>query len=403
MNKKISISLILIAIAMLLLWVWTLFIKNSSIIIGGSTSVNPFMQELTKNYYEHNGSKTDFVYNSTGSQAGVSGVEKNMYTAGFISKEVKEETLSENNSFSKKINYQDVLNENDLKDSLKADKVSGEFENNSFASLEFALDAIAIIYNAPEWYRTFEFKSNVGDNKITLETLMNFNLKKDDNNILKQIYLGKLTWLDLAKHLLKEKNYNINLPNFEDQKINTITRESGSGTRSAFTDLTGIKSSDMKSSEVNSNGSMFRNIRDNIGIGYVSYAFVSSVYEEVDASGKVSKNNVRIAGIGGKKLGNKADSGSEPENWYGLIQKNDGSWVPTKEKNEEFIRKCYEFKRPFVSIFNLKNKNFKYLLELFVYMISDESNESFEKEGLVKNFVINPQAKNKVKRGFENG
>ncbi|ALD66732.1 phosphate ABC transporter substrate-binding protein [Spiroplasma cantharicola] len=386
MTRKISIILLTFLSVILCLWIWSAAAPKKAIILGGSTSVNPFMQKLTKEYYNKS-EKVDFVYNSTGSQAGVGGVEKDMYTAGFISKDINDKTLTKGNNF---LQICENSNECDFNPEVIKEIEKGE-KDNSYIALEFAIDAIGVIYNPPTyWNQKIELKEN---KEITLNDLMNFDFKKEDEadkELLKKAYSGNYSWEELATELVNshqwENNkdaYNeiINLINGQSKtKLITFTREDGSGTRSAFSDLTKIK--DMSSSNVvNSNGSMIENMSKSPSLGYVSNGFL----------GQLSQSGiVKLAGFNGYKLPIGIDN-DNPLEWSDQ-DKEWKSWESSSSESvinglitDEFIKTVYDFKRPFIAIFNSYNKKLDQLIELFNFVNSNDSNEVFKSEGLVKN------------------
>ncbi|AUB31937.1 phosphate ABC transporter substrate-binding protein [Spiroplasma floricola] len=394
MSRKISIILLALLSVVLGLWIWSVAAPKNSIILGGSTSVNPFMQKLTKKYYHE--SEKDFIYNSTGSQAGVGGVEKGMYSAGFISKKISDTTLSKGNTFSnvcanpkeEECRFENVdLNhwKNENNDISK---------NNSYIALEFAIDAIGVIFNSPSYWN--EVITYDEDQKtISLNDLMNFDLN-NNKELLAKIYSGNMYWEELAKEVLKGyenstfySQLNAKIPTSNKTKIVTFTREDGSGTRSAFSDLTGIK--DMHSSNVvNSNGSMIENMSNVPSIGYVSNGFLGQLTDQ---------GAIKLAGIDGKKLA--INKSNKPKEW----NKTDHKWENWKingedGNSEDFIKKAYTFKRPFIAIFNIYNKNLEQLIQLFEWMHNaDEAKSVFEDEGLVRDMNYQSPSPKKVLGG----
>ncbi|AHI53181.1 phosphate ABC transporter substrate-binding protein [Spiroplasma culicicola] len=378
MSKKLSIILISIFSVMVGLWIWSFVAPKNYVILGGSTSVNPFMQHYTKTYYEETGQ--DFIYNSTGSQAGVSGVEKEMYGAGFISKDVTDATLTDGYTFLDATGIETEFSEaQNFKETMNKLEILGseQGKHNSYVGFEFALDAIVIIYKAPTWF-TEQY-----------EDKFNFKLENKTENALKEIYNGGYTWAQLARDI----DGGANVPPNSNERITTFTREDGSGTRSAFSDLTGIKTMDT-SNVVNSNGAMLENISSSgNAIGYVSYAFIKQITKE---------SGVRVAGINDKKLGNPADAEENGEWEFAMKLNGDQFEFDMSKTNEEFIKDedGYEFKRPFVSIYNTHSKHFNSLVDFFAEMIMafDPKNPSnnfyqaiqqdFKDEGLVATFKL---------------
>ncbi|AUM62895.1 phosphate ABC transporter substrate-binding protein [Spiroplasma monobiae] len=390
MSKKISIILLIFISVVLGLWIWSAAVPKNSITLGGSTSVNPFMQKLTKKYYESDEHANDFIYNSTGSQAGVGGVEKEMYAAGFISKDINSATLSKGNDFLDLCGEENSGSTPTITrcgyDSELIQKDSSVSKRESYVALEFAIDAIGIIYNAPDYWNE---KIDYNGLSLTLNDLADFKISDSNGTgktLLADIYSGKKQWKDIAYVLIEPLNkeeskstYNAFKALIDRQpgtKLVTFTREDGSGTRSAFSDLTGIK--DMSSSNVvNSNGSMIENMQRAPSLGYVSNAFLTQLSDE---------GPIKLAGIDGMKLGIGQDG--KPK------EVNDFFWWPSELSSDEFIREKYTFKRPFISIFNLYNKNLDALVELFDYIASKDSDDVFKSEGLVKEMKFQSLNKN---------
>ncbi|KAF5299523.1 hypothetical protein FQR65_LT19508 [Abscondita terminalis] len=204
-------------------------VEAQDLVSGGSTSVNPFMQRATSEYAKEK--NIDIVYNSTGSQAGVVGVENGMYSAGFISKNFTNKTLSNNNN----------LLELPL-DTFEEQTKTVLDTNKGYTALKFAIDAIVLVYNPPN---------------LALE--LNLVDKKPSGNT----------------------------------PFVTFTREDGAGTRTAFSELTGVE--DLANANVvNSNGMMISQLgTSEASIGYVSYSFLGNITKE---------SGLHIAGIGDTKL-----------------------------------------------------------------------------------------------------
>ncbi|WP_339020564.1 phosphate ABC transporter substrate-binding protein [Spiroplasma endosymbiont of Atherix ibis] len=399
MSRKISIILLALLSVVLGLWIWSVAAPKNSIILGGSTSVNPFMQKLTKKYYQES-EKKDFIYNSTGSQAGVGGVEKEMYSAGFISKNISDSTLSKGNNFLNVCGGETrdsnlvVCSFSDI-DLNEFKKTNNNSKKISYIALEFAIDAIGVIFNSPNYWNEVITYGN--EENISLNDLMNFDLKSN-KELLAKIYSGNMYWEELAKEVLKsyenEEFYSQlykKIPTSNKTKIVTFTREDGSGTRTAFSDLTGIK--DMHSSNVvNSNGSMIENMSNVSSIGYVSNAFL----------GQLTENGaIKLAGINGTKLA--INKSNKPKEW---INNQWQDWQnPEAEKpsnTEEFIKNptAYTFKRPFIAIFNIYNKNLEQLIQLFNWMNSkDEAKSVFDDEGLVRHMNYQSPSSKKLLGG----
>ncbi|AKX33863.1 phosphate ABC transporter substrate-binding protein [Spiroplasma litorale] len=387
MSKKISVSLVIFLIIMLGFWIWTLVTPKNSIVIGGSTSVNPFMQLSTKSYSEYE-SGGDFVYNSTGSQAGVGGVEKGMYAAGFISKDAKKDTLTSGNSFVEN-SFREVQSNEEIEEYINEIKKKEVSKSNGYLSIKFAIDAIGIIFNSPSYWKT-------KINNISIDDLVNFKLsnRKENENFLSILYQGNITWHDFANDLLNSYQnvndlieFNNNNSSEGEAKIPTYTREDGSGTRSAFSDITKIKKMPT-SNVVNSNGAMIEQIRLSSGFGYVSNGFI----QNIDPN-----SGIKLAGIDGKKLASPLTEGNKPYELDTLTLE----WKESKtfENNDDFIisKTGYTFKRPFICITNILGSNFDSIINFFKYLnsLSNDESNPFKKEGLVKSIIFNELQENK--------
>ncbi|ARU91251.1 phosphate ABC transporter substrate-binding protein [Spiroplasma clarkii] len=370
MSKKFSIILATFLTIIVGIWIWSFAMPKNYVILGGSTSVNPFMQLYTKEYEAHN--HKDFIYNSTGSQAGVSGVEKHMYGAGFISKDATASaTLSPGNSFFDfgDVQHYETGHGTEFKETIQNAKTGNSVSaNQSFIAFEFAIDAIIIVYSPPTWFLD-----------EGLDKKLDFLLNKNDPNStdLGKIYANSLTWEDLAKSLGGTQRSS-------KTSFNTFTREDGSGTRSAFSDLTKIKNMET-ANVVNSNGAMLDNVKKSPGsIGFVSYAFI----DQVDGN-----SNVRIAGINGIRLGNLADG---TQGIGMVLDETTGTFIvnANNTSNEEYIKSnVYSFQRPFITIFSLKNKQISLIVDFFAELIGigeqeEWVKETFIEEGLVPKFEI---------------
>ncbi|WP_338970339.1 phosphate ABC transporter substrate-binding protein [Spiroplasma endosymbiont of Labia minor] len=350
MSKKLSISLIIIVIILSGLWIWTLAIPKGAIMLGGSTSVNPIMQSLTSEYKRDK--NLEFIYNSTGSRAGVVGVTSNIYSAGFISKETDNSTLSGTSaewSGSGKVTDEYII----TKTLNSVNILPGYY------SFQFGIDALILFYNQPNGWND------------RLSDALNFELTGDalpdalQTDILKNIYDASYNWKKLANDLyvMQQKSPPLTPPiteedvnNVQATSILPISREDGSGTRDAFSSLTGVTEV-TNANIVSSNGQMLSQIKSNVGsFGYISYAFISSI-----------RDNLKMASIEGERL--------DPDDL---------------QHNKNIIETAdYKLQRPFTALFEPETKNFAKLRDFFVWLMSDDSaNESFVNEGIIKKFIL---------------
>lgn len=184
---------------------------EASVIVAGSTSVQPYAEVLAEEYaILHPGSEIDVQ--GGGSSAGISAAKSGIANLGMSSRSLKEE------------------------------------EKNLW-SVEIAKDGLAVIVNA----------SNPIEN-LTLEQIQ-------------KIYSAEITnWSEVGGN---------------DAKIHIITREEGSGTRSAFTELVMEKIEITPKAIVqDSNGSVRQLVKgDPNAIGYISLGLVDQTVKAVHLDG----------------------------------------------------------------------------------------------------------------------
>jgi phosphate transport system substrate-binding protein len=184
---------------------------EASVIVAGSTSVQPYAEVLAEEYaILHPGSEIDVQ--GGGSSAGISAAKSGIANLGMSSRSLKEE------------------------------------EKNLW-SIEIAKDGLAVIVNA----------ANPIEN-LTLEQIQ-------------KIYSAEITnWSEVGGN---------------DAKIHIITREEGSGTRSAFTELVMEKIEITPKAIVqDSNGSVRQLVKgDPNAIGYISLGLVDETVKAVHLDG----------------------------------------------------------------------------------------------------------------------
>ncbi|AHI54052.1 phosphate ABC transporter substrate-binding protein [Spiroplasma sabaudiense Ar-1343] len=370
MTKKIAIYLSLIFIILAGLWIWTLVVPNRSYIMGGSTSVNPLMQKVTTTYY--NNEKKDFIYNSTGSQAGVVGVQNGSYEVGFISKDATESTLT-TGTWS-----QQATTSNDKE---VVGLLSSPTQLKDTVALEFAVDAIVIIYHPPSsWDPILSKNLNfIFADKTNLES----------KQMLQKIYDFQSTWNELARFVQKNSREVISdeiVNKVANEKILPITREDGSGTRDAFSSLTGVKNMPA-ANVVNSNGMMLQMVESG-GFGYISYAFVPKI---------TKSSGMYLSAIDGIRLANPVDyDGIQDWEKESIISLNEP--LENSITNEEAIMQgIYKFQRPFIAIFNSFNQKIDAISKFLIWIIEESQNglisDIYRDEGLIRKVVLNPQNK----------
>lgn len=150
--------------------------SEETVVIAGSTSVQPITEAMAEVYMEHNPGVVIEVQGG-GSGQGIKSVDEGIADIGSLSREVKDEEKK---------------------------SVTQEFV--------IAKDGIAIVVNP-----------GVGVDDLTMEQIQ-------------KIYTGEIdNWKDVGG---------------EDAKITVVTREAGSGTRGAFTELTGVFVEDAEGNEI---------------------------------------------------------------------------------------------------------------------------------------------------------
>ena len=150
--------------------------SGDSVVIAGSTSVQPLSESMAEVYMENNPDVTIEVQGG-GSGQGIKSIEEGIADIGSLSREVKDE---------------------------EKESVAEEFV--------IAKDGVAVIVN-----------SDVAVDDLTIEQI-------------KGIYTGEITnWSEVGG---------------ADAEITVVSREEGSGTRGAFTELTGVLTKDDDGNEI---------------------------------------------------------------------------------------------------------------------------------------------------------
>lgn len=195
---------------------------NGSVVIAGSTSVQPLSEVLAAGFEEDNMGVTVDVQGG-GSGQGIKAIEQGIADIGALSRNLKDEEKS---------------------------SVGQE--------IVIAMDGIAVIVNA---------ESSVTE--LTVEQI-------------KQIYTGEITnWSEVGG---------------DDAAITVVTREEGSGTRGAFTEITGVLSKDDAGNEVDgttidalvqpSTGAVKSTVSSTPGtIGYISLGALDDMVKAVKVGG----------------------------------------------------------------------------------------------------------------------
>ncbi len=247
LNKKIIALFLSVAIAISII-IWTFSSTISFIIGGGSTSVLPVMNNLTERYVQISKNKTKILYNGLGSASALTGVKDGAYAFGLLS-----ESLSD--SEQKKL-----------------------WNQNKVVRFAFARDYIVLMVHLP---KSLELSNTVISKKMGNKTykflsLGNFGTDKTKQyeltNKIRSIYTNSSnSWENIFGTQLTGNGIN--------DKITSIGRENGSGTRKFF-DKSIIKKSDYyQNITTTSNGQMKSNLlnSDKGSIGYLSFDYIEDI------------------------------------------------------------------------------------------------------------------------------
>lgn len=206
---------------------------SGTVVIAGSTSVQPLSEELADAFMSQN-KEIKVQVQGGGSGQGIKAVEDGIADLGALSREVKDE---EKGSVTQQI--------------------------------EIAKDGVAVIVNK---------ESDVDD--LTMDQI-------------KQIYTGEIT--------------NWNQVGGKDAPITVVSREEGSGTRGAFTEITGIMGKDAEGKEVDnttknalvqpSTGAVLQTVSTTPDtIGYISLGSLSDSVKALKVDGTEATDDNVVAG-----------------------------------------------------------------------------------------------------------
>lgn len=206
---------------------------SGTVVIAGSTSVQPLSEELAEAFMSQN-KEIKVQVQGGGSGQGIKAVEDGIADLGALSREVKDE---EKGSVTQQI--------------------------------EIAKDGVAVIVNK---------ESDVDD--LTMDQI-------------KQIYTGEIT--------------NWNQVGGKDAPITVVSREEGSGTRGAFTEITGIMGKDAEGKEVDnttknalvqpSTGAVLQTVSTTPDtIGYISLGSLSDSVKALKVDGTEATDDNVVAG-----------------------------------------------------------------------------------------------------------
>ncbi|CBW54193.1 Phosphate ABC transporter, substrate binding component [Mycoplasma mycoides subsp. capri LC str. 95010] len=343
-NKKSLLFLNLCVLFIVSIWIWTFVsIKSNLINIGGSASADLVLQKLIKEYQKQTNKK--FNYSSTGSGAGARNVINQTYSIGFISK-------SQNDlSIPKEIRnnlYDDLTEFKKINDELSKKQVFNHLKTlkDKYHYIDFVKDSIVFVYNIKNTGLTNQqidqIKFNVLNNKIS----------SDSQKALHKIYTNNkqsdlISWKEFYKLLTNKDENNISSL----IKVRPYSTNSGSGTRSSFEQISGLKDNNKKIgqavNEYNSNGAIFTQLDASDG----SFGFVSMQYAQ--------------------------DLKKYPNLRSVIIKQNNQEWNLNK-KNDNLL--TYPLSRPFVALYKFTdNQKLNDDILDFVYWFSYSNDQNVKK------------------------
>ncbi len=239
-RKRIFLLLIVTGIIFVYLFAASIFTQKNWIVSGGSTSVEPIMNELSPWYLDNY--NQDFIYNSMGSASAPVGVINGYYSLGMESQKIDINT------------------------------------STNYKTFTIAQDYFIIFFNLPNGL--------VGagtDGSIQLPPLPS--PSSTDPNLLgaimKNVYSNE-TWLQFSDDVKKYTGVDVfvkTTPQALAQKITTFTRESGSGTRDYMEkDIIGQSGSTNNASVQSSNGGMMNAVASSdSSMGYISFSYIQQI------------------------------------------------------------------------------------------------------------------------------
>lgn len=343
-NKKSLLFLNLCVLFIVSIWIWTFVsIKANLINIGGSASADLVLQKLIKEYQKQTNKK--FNYSSTGSGAGARNVINQTYSIGFISK-------SQNDlSIPKEIRnnlYDDLTEFKKINDELSKKQVFNHLKTlkDKYHYIDFVKDSIVFVYNIKNTgltnHQIDQIKFNVLNNKIS----------SDSQKALHKIYTNNkqsdlISWKEFYKLLTNKDENNISSL----IKVRPYSTNSGSGTRSSFEQISGLKDNNKKIgqavNEYNSNGAIFTQLDASDG----SFGFVSMQYAQ--------------------------DLKKYPNLRSVIIKQNNQEWNLNK-RNDNLL--TYPLSRPFVALYKFTdNQKLNDDILDFVYWFSYSNDQKVKK------------------------
>ena len=313
-NLVTACFLVMVLFAGLL--IWTVSTPKFFIIGGGSTSVQPILDDFTHQYEKLPNGRQPIIYNAIGSAASLTGVQDGAYSFGFLS-----ETVTDS-------------------------QAKSLWDSHKILRFVIARDYILLVYHLPTGVTVGNIPPGESKSDIYGKHLgFGEDSEKSDSlaTNLQGLYNGTKTWKDVFPDL---QGANAN------QKAYGVTREDGSGTRSYFEKAV-IKTKNYNfDSVVSSNGGMVSTINNTPGsIGYVSFSFADTIVRNY-------KQNIQIGAV-------KDSSTSAWQLPYA---------EPIKNKNLSF-NKNYNLNRPFTGIVNTQAQHFVTALKFIAWMIDPYANQ----------------------------
>ncbi len=262
LSKRILISLFFLGIIFLYLLCASIFVSKDWIISGGSTSVDPIMEELTP-WYKNN-YNVDFVYNSMGSAAAPVGIKNGYFDMGFESKSITP-----------------------IEDS------------NYYSPFIIAKDYFIILFHLPDDvkinYSKFSESGDDWNSHAHQIELPGINTDNSLGNLMNDLYNpsnGKDNWTNFANEINKIDigNNNISFTGTNANKsIVTFTRESGSGTRDYMEQNILQNSTTVNASVQSSNGGMFNAINTTpSSMGYISFSYMTNIINSIESGSNLA-------------------------------------------------------------------------------------------------------------------
>lgn len=307
-KNRIIISIIMFIIILIALTLLSIFSTQNWIVAGGSTSIDPIMEKIVP-WYKKN-KHISIAYNSMGSAAAPTGVNKGYYQFGALSK------------------YAPWNRENP--------------GNYKYVPLLFAQDYFIIVFNLPSG-ATGNYNLpllGIKDKKTNNNLGINIDNEEDLEKAMQAIYTSKNPTLNLInKTINKNKKENIFRGENLKKRLTLFTRESGSGTRKYMeNDIINLPGSTNKASVETSNGAMMNAIKSTpCSVGYLSFSYMYEILKEIETE----KLNLGVV-LFNKELPYKIE----------------------KNGNLSFNKK-YKKTRPFEAIINKKAKNLINVLEFW--------------------------------------